>query len=656
MAIGVSGYLPSYYQTNTQNESKYGGMLIRPHYVEEYNIEGNYSVVKIDYIEFSSNMFPQVVAWNFEGKISINGKEYSYGGTVNTSNYVYAKWNCSIVSDPIYHNTDGSKTINISLTYTHCGSTQVGAIWKHTGTLASATVALTNIPRASKITAPSAANIEDEITITVTRYSDSFTHTLQYAFSNLTGTIATKITNSTVKWTIPESFYAQIPNATHDTLSLSCITYSGTTVIGETIWSATVTADPERCKPTIAPVVVDSSQETLFLTGNENVLIKGYSDVTININAQAQKSATLTAVNAACGNKSIGAQTGVINDVGTGFFTISATDSRGYTTATGVTKTLIEYIKPTCNVAVAAPTTAGATTITLSGNYFNGTFGKENNILVVLFRHKANDEDWGDWQSLTVTLNGNSYTATAEVTGLDYRQAHTFQGRAYDMLETVESVEKRVKTIPVYDWSENDFNFNVPVKLSLPKSETCFYATRTDTGTSVGFGIGSGGVNHGVWSIPLKNWLIHSDGKNAYINGKTLLDTIYPVGALYLTLGSESPASFLGGTWARRTDRFLLGGGNAYEVNTTGGSSVHTLTENEMPKHRHTPNTSTAKFYTSKGSAAHEIAGMASGSSFSDNAATGGVRRDTYTGYTGGGAAHNNMPPWLAVNIWQRTA
>ena len=158
--------------------------------------------------------------------------------------------------------------------------------------------------------------------------------------------------------------------------------------------------------------------------------------------------------------------TGTINDVETGLFSFSATDSRDYTTATGVTKQMIDYVRITANLEVPNPTTYGETTLTITGNYFNGSFGNVNNLLVVLYRIKENNEEYGEWQVASPTLKNNTYKAVINITGLNYLNSYTFQVRAYDMLETVTSKEVKVKTIPVFDWSENDFNFNVPVTFS----------------------------------------------------------------------------------------------------------------------------------------------------------------------------------------------
>ena len=62
---------------------------------------------------------------------------------------------------------------------------------------------------------------------------------------------------------------------------------------------------------------------------------------------------------------------------------------------------------------------------------------------------------------------------------------------------------------------------------------------------------------------------------------------IYPVGSIYMSVNSTSPASLFGGTWEQLKDRFLIGAGNSYEVNATGGEATHTLTIDEMPKHSH---------------------------------------------------------------------
>ena len=120
----------------------------------------------------------------------------------------------------------------------------------------------------------------------------------------------------------------------------------------------------------------------------------------------------------------------------------------------------------------------------------------------------------------------------------------------------------------------------------------------------------------------------------------------------------SSPANFLGGTWERITDRFLLGAGSSYSVNATGGEKEHRLTTDEMPSHTHTLNAATAiasggsTIMLTVGASGSNVIGSRvsrSGYSFSS---TSSLSANNY----GGGSAHNNMPPYLAVYIWKRTA
>lgn len=115
----------------------------------------------------------------------------------------------------------------------------------------------------------------------------------------------------------------------------------------------------------------------------------------------------------------------------------------------------------------------------------------------------------------------------------------------------------------------------------------------------------------------------------------------YPVGSIYMSVNNTSPATLFGGTWERLENRFLLGAGSDYAAGTTGGEAEHTLTVDEMPSHRHMILASTQ--------------GTAFGSNYI-NPSNGSRNSTDQTELTGGGQAHNNMPPYLAVYMWKRTA
>ena len=121
--------------------------------------------------------------------------------------------------------------------------------------------------------------------------------------------------------------------------------------------------------------------------------------------------------------------------------------------------------------------------------------------------------------------------------------------------------------------------------------------------------------------------------------------TIYPVGSVYVSTNSSfNPNASFGGTWVRIQDRFLLASGSSYTNGNTGGEATHTLTVNEMPSHQHEVNIGVAlNLNTDKGL----VPGHAP--SCQDN-----ISRNTAS--VGGGQAHNNMPPYLVVMVWKRTA
>lgn len=127
------------------------------------------------------------------------------------------------------------------------------------------------------------------------------------------------------------------------------------------------------------------------------------------------------------------------------------------------------------------------------------------------------------------------------------------------------------------------------------------------------------------------------------------IDNVYPVGAIYMSTSSTSPATLFGGTWSALQDSFLVGAGNLYAVNSTGGEATHVLTVAEMPSHTH----------TTRNYAGTDLAGSGAGARFA--ASTSGASSALASGSdqsnnTGGGDAHNNLPPYTAVYMWKRTA
>ena len=117
-----------------------------------------------------------------------------------------------------------------------------------------------------------------------------------------------------------------------------------------------------------------------------------------------------------------------------------------------------------------------------------------------------------------------------------------------------------------------------------------------------------------------------------------------------------------GGTWERIKDRFLLAAGDTYTSGSTGGEATHQLTTNEMPSHTHGWNLQLGGYggWPSKSMTGYVFKWSAdtvynqSGGTSTIN--VGNSNMNANNGYTGGSAAHNNMPPYLTVYVWKRTA
>lgn len=126
-----------------------------------------------------------------------------------------------------------------------------------------------------------------------------------------------------------------------------------------------------------------------------------------------------------------------------------------------------------------------------------------------------------------------------------------------------------------------------------------------------------------------------------------IINTIYPIGSVYMSVNPTDPKTLFGiGTWERIQDKFLLAAGSTYSAGSTGGAATVTLTTDQIPSHRH------GDIFVDTSRLGWQLS-FAKGTSF-NGLSTGGERNWVGTGYTGGGKSHNNMPPYLTVYTWKR--
>lgn len=383
--------------------------------------------------------------------VIINGVKYSFNDakinpnkTTSGSGTLYTK------TLNIKHNSDGTKKLEVSA-YVNTEISS-GVLTKST------TKTLTTIPRASTVTA-TAAVVGSASTIRISRKSSSFTHTLEYTFGDLSGTITTKTTSTSIKWTLPTTFYAQIgASATSKSGTITCKTYSGSTLLGTKTCSFTAKTSSSTCAPTLSPTVTNYSP-TRDYVGDNTTLIRYYSTAKITFGAAAKNSAKISSTKVVNSGKSRTSD-GDILTVTSGTFDFTVKDSRGYTTTKTITNKIIPYVKLTCKFNINL-NVDGTGTLKIYGDYYNGSFGAVDNTLTVQYRYKKSGSSYSDWITATATKSGNTYTLTKSLSGFDYQSTYVFQARATDVITTFTATAKNAKALPLFDWGSSDFNFNV---------------------------------------------------------------------------------------------------------------------------------------------------------------------------------------------------
>lgn len=427
------------------------------------NEAGNYSDVTADLYYKKSSSSTSATSGTLKCSLTIDGnKKSAEVSSFNIpTNNTYQKAMSHTVRVP--HNSDGTKSVVISCTGYISGSTLESTTCK-------STIKLDDILRASTVTVGS-ASVGEICKIAIKKASSSFTHTLEYSFGSLSGIIATKTTDSEINWTIPTSFYNEMKTVKSKNGTITCTTYNGSNEMGTSTSSFTVSISDDNL-PTLSPrIYINTSNPTYKLTGSTEKFIRNVTKVNWDFGATAKNGATIVEYKVVCGDMVGTTATGQFPDaIKTSNVVFTVTDSRGYSNTVIVITTLIDYVKVSCNLAVSI-TGSGAVTLKISGNYFNGSFGKVKNSLQVGYKYKTNDGAYGSWVYVTPQINGNSYTATTVIKNLNYKNIYTFQAWAGDAFysnsidDGIYTSPQSITAYPVFDWSNEDFNFNVPVSI-----------------------------------------------------------------------------------------------------------------------------------------------------------------------------------------------
>ena len=508
----------------------------------------------------------------------------------------------------VAHDAAGKASVTLSAEW-HSGFTSQ---WTPAALTVSQKITLPDIPRASSVSGELVLGRKG--TLRITAASSDFTHDITAKCGTARVTVCTGAAAS-AEWTPPIAWASQNTKGKTVDVALTTKTYRGGSLVGtkEQTLRATI---PQSLGPTVqtgwCTALPDNSGGK---ASGLQAWVRGYSRAGIAFDAskvQFQYGATAAGYEIVCGGKTTAAapyRTDVLQGL-TAEVLCRVTDSRGYSAETTLTVQLNDYAPPVLT-GLALYRSDGAGLAADEGTHICGrctlafsALGGANACTLTGYWAAAT----GAWSAGTAMISGADCIITGDT---DILPAASYRARivARDSLGNEAAYETAIPTS------------RVTVHLA-------------EGGRAVGIGKYA---EHEKAVDLAEDWDI-------WLRGRRLLDAIWPVGSVYISVADTSPEALFGGTWQRIEDRFLLAAGDSYPLGSTGGEAQHALTAAELPQHTH------GYDYTGQS----DVTGVTAIRVYD-----GDSRLNEYKGKATsncGGQAHNNMPPYMAVNIWKRTA
>lgn len=446
----------------TLNSASYQGRYLQLYCTQTTDIGGNYSTITwtLSSIGGSSNYYSVGPT-----TVTINGSDvYSKSRVKADAKTFPAAKGSTSGTTTVYHDTTGYASISVSLST---------AIFTSAVSTVSDTWTLDSIPRGAYLTSAPQFTDEDNPTISYFNPAGNSVDVLQACIAHPSGSpiyasyrdISKTDSSYTFYLTAEERQALREATANSKTLDVNFVVYTG--IGSNPFWSViTKTLTITNAVPTLNPVIKDANVTTVALTGNDNVLIKGYSWPSFWQNGAALKSATITGQNTRNGNQVKSGESGTFATTETNIFGFWIQDSRGNQDYIEREVSMIDYVPLTCNIETVNVETSGSITFRIKGNYFNGSFGAQNNSLTLAYWYTKDDGTYTEETYITPTFNGNTYSIDITLSDLDYKSLYTIKARASDKLAQINATDKQIKIEPVFDWGKEDFNFNVPVTIN----------------------------------------------------------------------------------------------------------------------------------------------------------------------------------------------
>ena len=598
---------------------------------------GSYSGQNSTYVEIDYRIKPTGGSWSSWSRIGSQDKAPSFnkGSTTVQCERTYN----------LSHNNDGTSP---SIQFRGIITSTNTQDWSPVDcTVTTTELIAVTIPRASAITSVTSGTTDYYPEVVWTPASNTFTYKVGYSYggwsyvSNLISPASTSAQTFNSYQLTSGNLASYMPDAS-ETFTATLYTYQsdGTTLIGSTTKTFTVTLN-EAYKPTVT--VSNVTDAGGIVPSGWGVYVQGKSKLSFTITATASTGSTISSYRTSIESTvytTSSVTTGFLQVAGSNGFQATATDSRNRTGSSLIHLYNVEpYSSPTITVASAERCLQDGT-LSDAGTYLKYSFAANvsscgsNNVGTYKLRYKLKT----DTTYTDVTISNNQ-------TDVVLPNVQFNASLPYDIQFTVSD-----------SFNETDFE-----NLELRTGFKLVHYNRNKRAIALGKSSEAiTGQKLLEVALPLE---FVDEGKSS------ILDLIYPVGSIYMSTNNVSPQTFFGGVWQPIEDTFLLSAGQTYTAGDTGGEAEHLLISDEIPAHTHGRKSLTGQWRSKKARfpGSSERSGIITeweanqstywNSSGGTDTNTVGWKIDASHEHTsfGGGLAHNNMPPYLVVYMWERT-
>lgn len=348
-------------RTNCPSVLGYINIYVAVNYTESYNISTNQTTVNITSVQIKNGSY-NIGTVVIKGSVKINGTvicSFSPGESASTQvnlKTTYETIPGSTGSAVVNHNSDGTGSFTLTLDEAVSAIVAFQGIFGYRDssykvgiqTPSNQTVNLTPRPRTSSVSATN-AYFGSAVTISISRYSSTFKHTVVASCAGRSETVMTKGTSTSPTWTpTVANFAPRITTAMSATATITCYTYSGDTLVGQSSTTCTLTFRAADVAPTLSIATADP-------TGNLATFgkyVKSKSKITVTLTPTLKYGASLVQTSISANGASYTSSPATTDFIAsTSYTSVSATikDSRGQSVSASASIQIYDYAAPKIN-------------------------------------------------------------------------------------------------------------------------------------------------------------------------------------------------------------------------------------------------------------------------------------------------------------------